>query len=117
MYREHGNPPIGPKTEGEKTNPADDLLIADSGEVPNAGLYECIVSVGASAAADVAVQRRNAANAANVGDVVVLKVTGGNQTGQYRFLFKLEASERIRVIMDDALTGTIAAAVNLEQYG
>ena len=117
MYREHGNPPIGPKSEGEKTNPADDLLIADSGAVPNAGLFECIVSVGSSAAADVQVQRRNAANSATVGDVLILKVTGGNQTGQYRCLFKLEVSERIRVLMDDALTGTIAAIVNLEQYG
>ena len=59
-------------------------------------------------------QRRNAADDANVGSTVVIKAPAG-QSGQYRFLFRLDASQRVRVIMDDALTGTISVAINLEK--
>lgn len=111
-----GNPAIGPESEGEKTNPIDDALVADSGAVVYGGIYEVLVTIGASAAADVQVQRRNAANDANVGDTPVIKVPAG-QSGQYRFWFNLAASERVRVVMDDALTGTLAASVNLMQMG
>lgn len=114
MFRDFGNAPFGPASEGEKTNPADELLMATSGALPYAGNYEVVVTVGASAAADFRLERRNAADAAAVGNTVVIKGPAG-QSGQYRFLFKLEASERVSVYMDDALTGTAAVALNLEQ--
>lgn len=113
MFRDVGNPPLGPYSEGELTNPVDDALTADTGALA-AGNYEFLITVGASAAADVMVQRRNAANSGNVGNTVVLKAPAG-QSGQYRFLYVLETSERVRVIMDDALTGTIAVSINGER--
>src|SRR5215212_6305689 len=99
MYRDYGNPPLGPFSEGEKTNPADELLMADSGALAR-GTYEAIVTVGASAAADFRLERRNAADSAAVGNTVVIKGPAG-QSGQYRFMFVLEASERLKVYMDD----------------
>lgn len=113
MFRDYGNPALGPFSEGEKTNPADELLMATSGAMA-AGNYEVIVTLGASAAADFRLERRNAADAAAVGNTLVIKGPAG-QSGQYRFLFKLETSERISVYMDDALTGTAAVGLNLEQ--
>jgi hypothetical protein len=109
-----GNVPIGPETEGEQTNPADDAVMADSGAITSRGIYEVLVSIGASAAAHFQVQRRNVANSGNVGDVPVIYGPAG-QTGQYRFWFSLLKTERVRVVMDDALTGTAAVTVNLMQ--
>lgn len=107
-----GNRAIGPESEGELTNPIDDALVADSGAVPYAGVYEVLLLVGASATAEFQVQRRNAANGANVGDTVILKAAAG-QTAEYRLYINLDVSERIRIVMDDALTGTAYGAVNL----
>lgn len=107
-----GNKPLI-KSEGEKTNPALNLLMADTGALA-AGTWELRFTVGASAAADFQIQRRNAANTANVGDVVILKGPAG-QSGQYIFTFHLEVNERVRVVMDDALTGTAAVAINGEK--
>lgn len=102
---------IGPFSEGEQTNPADELLMADSKALP-AGAYEVLVSVGASAASDLAVEHRNQANDGNIVRVVIKAVAG--QTGQYRFFIQAAESQRVRVLMDDAQgAGTVAAWVNL----
>lgn len=100
-------------TEGEQTNPADDQLMADSGAMW-AGVYEARVTVGASAVADFAVQRRNSANDANVGAVPVVKVPAA-MSCQYVFTFQLHVGERVRVVMDDGLTGVAVAVLNLDQ--
>lgn len=111
--RDAGNPALGPFAVAEATNPVDDALVADTGAL-SVGNYDVIVTVGASAAAHFAVQRRNAANGANVGDVPILYAAAG-QSGQYRFYYTLAEGERIRVIMDDALTGTVACSINAEK--
>jgi hypothetical protein len=113
-FREFGNPPRGPFSVAEATNPTAGTVTADTGALP-AGNYEVRVTVGASAAAQFLLQRRNAANGANVGDTVVLYAAAG-QSGQYVFSFVLEASERVRVVMDDTLAaGTASCAINAEQ--
>lgn len=106
-----GNRPIL-KSSGELTNPADESVVVDSGAVAYGGVYEVIIVISASAAAQFKVQRRNAANGANVGDEVGLYGVA-SQSQPYRFYYTLEASERIRLLMDDALTGTVWATVNL----
>lgn len=110
-----GNPPLGPYTEGELTNPIDEALVADTGAVAVPGLYEVLVTVGASAASQVRLERRNAANGANVGGTRVIYVVAG-QSGQYRFRYVLETSERIRLVMDDALgAGALHGSLDLEK--
>ena len=115
MFRDYGNPALGPYSEGELTDPTADTLTADTGAVALGGNYECIVTCGGSAAADFRLERRNTANDADVGDTVVIKGPAG-QSGQYRFLLRIDAGERVRVVMDDNLTGTASVALNLEKY-
>jgi hypothetical protein len=108
-----GNAPIL-NSVAISTNPTAGTVMADSGAVPYAGLYEVNVIIGQSAAATFTIQRRNAANGANVGSTVDLFGAAG-QSGQYRLLYTLEITERVRVVMQANLTGTAAAAVQIEQ--
>lgn len=103
------------ETAGETTNPADNAVVADTGAL-NEGIYEFRIFFGATAAAHFAVQRRNAANGANVGDVPIIYAAAG-QTGCYPFRLSLEAGERVRVTMDDALTGDASCIINGEKLG
>lgn len=111
--REIGNTALGPFSEGEQTNPADSAVVADTTALQG-GNYDVLVTVGASAAAHFALERRNVANNANVGAVPILYGAAG-QSGQYRFIYTIDTGERIRVIMDDALTGTVAVVLNLDK--
>jgi hypothetical protein len=106
------SPPIGPETEGALTNPTSGDTVCDSGTVPNTGLYRAYVGVNCTAAATFTIQRRNTANSGTVGDALVKYVTG---TAQYVYLFKLEAGERLRVVMGANLTGLAAGDIWLEQ--
>lgn len=102
---------VGPFSEGEQTNPADELLMADSKALP-AGAYEVLVSVGASAASDLAVEHRNLANDGSIVRVVIKAVAA--QTAQYRFFIQATEGQRVRILMDDAQgAGTVAAWINL----
>lgn len=102
-------------SEGETTNPLDSAVVADTGAL-NAGIYEFRIYIGATAAAHFMVQRRNAANGANVGVTPVFYAAAG-QTGCYPLTITLEDGERVRVILDDALTGDCAVTINGEKLG
>lgn len=108
-----GNPPIL-DSQGELTNPTAGTVTADSGVVPFNGIYEARIVIAGSAAAQFLVQRRNAANGANVGDVIGLYGAAG-QSSQFVLNYVLAAGERVRVVMDDNLTGTAYCAITLEQ--
>jgi hypothetical protein len=113
-FREFGNPPRGPFSAAEATNPVAGTVMADTTALP-AGNYDVRVTVGASATAQFRLEHRNAANDANVGDTVVLYGAAG-QSGQYVFSVVLETGERVRVVMDDTLAaGLASAAINAEQ--
>lgn len=112
MYS-RGNAPIL-DSQGELTNPTTATVIADSGVVAFRGLYEVRVIIGGSVAAQFQLQRRNAANGANVGDVVGLYGAAG-QSSQFVLNYYLDAGERVRLMMDDNLTGTAYCAITVEQ--
>jgi hypothetical protein len=103
------------ETEGKQTDPDTTDVMADTGAL-TAGIWEFKVSLGASAAATFLVQRRNAANSDDVGDVPVVYVPAG-ATGQYVYTFEIETGERVRVMMEANLTGTAAAVLNYEKLG
>lgn len=107
-----GNPPIGPKSEGAKSNPTNTTLMADSGAVPVGGLYRAYIGISGTAAGTFTIQRRNAANGANVGDTLTKYVNG---IAQFVYTFTLVASERVRVVMGADLTGDAACDIWLEQ--
>lgn len=111
-----GNPSIV-ESEGIQVNPVAGTVMADSGPVQNlvGANYEARIVFGASAAAVMQVERRNAANGANVGDVVVL-FCGASSSEQVTLRYVLEPLERIRVTMQANLAaGSAAATVNLER--
>lgn len=102
-------------TAGETTNPADNAVVADTGAL-NEGVWEFRIYIGATAAAHFQVERRNAANGATVGAAPVFYAAAG-QTGCYPLTIALEQGERVRVKMDDALTGDASVFINGEKLG
>lgn len=106
-----GNPPLW-ESEGVKTNPSAGDVLADTGALA-VGLYDIRILVGGSAAASWTVNRRNAANGADVGDQpLVYTPAGASQWAQ--FTMSLEASERVRLKVS-ALTGTACALITAER--
>jgi hypothetical protein len=108
-----GNAPIF-NSVAEATNPASGAVMADTGAVAFRGLYDVRVIIGASATATFDVQRRNAANNANVGSVVTLYAAAG-QSSEFILTYALDVGERIRVVMHASLTGTSTCAIQIEQ--
>lgn len=111
-YRDYGNKPTL-DAGAKETNPDTTDVMADSGAL-SAGIYDVRVIIGASAAAIFQVERRNADNDASVGDVVILYCAAG-QSAQFALPYVLEEGERVRVMMNANLTGTAAAAINVER--
>ena len=112
VQRAPGNPPIL-AAEALATNPLSGAVVADSGAVPATGLYEVRVIVSSSAAANFALQRRNAGNTANVAPFPVTIYTQA-QSAQYALMVPLLVGERFRVTMGANLTGNAQACVQLE---
>lgn len=96
-----------------ETNPTTATILADTAALPSA-LYEVRCVVGSSVAAIFVLERRNAANGANVGDPVNLYAAAG-QSGEYVFKFEVNKDERFRVRPQANITGTAAAALQVER--
>lgn len=111
-FYDWGNPPRV-ETEGELTNPTTATVMADTGALA-AGRWHIFVSIGCSVAGQFQIQRRNAANGANVGDVPVKYIAAG-QSAQFVYQTVLEAGERVRVLPDDNVTGTAVADLVFQQ--
>lgn len=109
------NPIVGPVTAGTQVNPDTTVVMADTTALV-AGRYEVRVAMSASAAATFAIQRRDAANSANVGNVVVKRLAAG-ACAQFVYTFTIEASERVRVMMAASLTGSAEADIQVEKLG
>jgi hypothetical protein len=113
-FQDWGNP-ANHVASTEQTNPTAGTVLVDTGalDAGKATQWRMLVTICASAAAQFQIQRRNAANGANVTAILIYVPAG--DTRQFLFGFTLEASERVRVVMDDNLTGTAAAEINYEQ--
>lgn len=118
--------PVRIDASTQTVDPADNAVIADTDALNGAygttlysgggGIYHVLVVVGASAAAKVQVQRRNAANSATVGDIPIIYCPAGS-TVAVPFKFEILNGERIRVLMEDALTGNIAVTIQAQKIG
>ena len=108
--RDPGNAPVY-VSEGDKTNPSSGDVLADTGAIA-AGLYEVRVFAGTTLSSSVLVQRRTAANA--LVEPAVRLYTAANLSAEYVFTFKLETSERVRVVAGANLTGNAFAALQYE---
>jgi len=104
-------------SEGELTNPLDEALVADTGALP-AGQYEVFALVGASAIAQIKMERRNRANSANVGVVVGGLYVPANQTVPIAWTYEIMRDERIRLLLDDAVAaGTVWGSICAKRIG
>jgi hypothetical protein len=88
-----------PATQGQVASPVGGTLLADTGQLLN-GTYSVFIQIGKAVnnSADFLIQRRNAANAANIWEMMgSLEISGpGNLT--YSLSCILQLNERIRVI-------------------
>jgi hypothetical protein len=120
MKRNLGTLAQGPFSEGVQTNPTTATVMADTGAITAGGVhstslaFEFVVTCWASVVATFSVQRRNAANDANVGNVATIRIPA-DMAGQYRFLYTLVSGERLRVVPQANITGTAAVTINGEQ--
>lgn len=96
-----------------QTNPTTATVLADTGAL-TASLYEARITCGCTVAAIFQVQRRNAANDGNTGDVIYIRAAAG-QTGEYVFKYELNTNERIRVLPAANITGDAEASVSVER--
>lgn len=96
------------------TNPAINTVLADGlaraeAPTPDGVEYDYLVVISASAAADVSIEHRNAANGANV--EVVTHILPASLIALL-IQVRLAQNERLRVIMAAALTGRISASLH-----
>jgi hypothetical protein len=110
--RAPGNKPVL-DASAATANPGTSDILADTGAL-GPGRYEVRVLVGGDAAGTFQVQRRNAANGANVGDVPII-YTAATSSGEYVLTYVLETGERIRVLPTASLTGNFAATIQVEE--
>lgn len=112
------NYPVLIGSEGELTNPSSGDVAADSGAIASedggGGVYEALVNVSSTALAEFAVQRRNAANGANVGTAPIIYCPA-NSGRDPVFRFEIERGERIRVVLNANLTGTCVANITVQR--
>ncbi len=114
MANRLSNYPVIRDSQGEQTTPTAATVMADTGAIgavggqDGGGVYEITVVVSATAIAEFALQRRNAANGANVGDVHVFYCPAGSFT--FKWVDELEKGERFRIVMDTTLAAGVAVA-------
>jgi len=98
---------------GIQTNPAINTILADTGALGAAGddghEYDFLVVISSSAAADVSIEHRNAANTANV--ETATHVVPASLVAIF-VQARMARNERLRVIMAAALTGRISATIH-----
>lgn len=101
-------------SQGKKTDPAANTVMADTGQIATIGDFRATVLASASAAAIMTVQHRNAANNGSVTDDQIIYVPAGGTVAVERLITTTAALQRVRVIMNANLTGTAGANITLE---
>lgn len=100
--------------QGELTNPSSGDVAADTGALGAAagggGTYEILVVAASTAFVELALQRRNAANDATVGDALIF-YGPANNTVAVPFRLQCERGERFRVVLNANLTGIASVSI------
>lgn len=107
-----------PATLGDVAAPAAGALLADTGAL-EAGVYSVFVHVGCQNTAnsgDFIIQRRNAANAANLWQIRSGLKVADSETS-FQFTCRLEVNERIRVVEANIGSYTVLANIWTERLG
>lgn len=101
-------------SQGKQTNPDDTTVMADTDVIATVGDFRAVCTLGASVVATWLVQHRNADNDASIVDDLLIYTRAGESL-QFEWLVTTTAvSQRVRVMMEAAITGTAAASISLE---
>jgi len=106
-----------PFTAGAQAAPAVNFIMADTGAQP-AGNYQLYIFVGTQTAGgggDFAIERRDAANAANIWTQLASVLPTGSNTFQLSATLKLQLNERLRIRCTVGAGGTWQASIWLLQ--
>lgn len=108
-----------PFTVGSLTNPGVNTVLADSGP-RGRGTYRVRIETGvtglAGNGADIAIQRRNAANGANIWQSIMNVFVGGFGNWVWSGNIVLEDQERIRVFTNAGGTGVFLSNIWIGPY-
>lgn len=133
MSLRQSNFPVVYDTQGEQTNPTTATVLADTGQLGNSiaspmsgtalitgggGIYEVLVVINSEVASvtEYVVQRRNAANGANVGDVPILYCPASSIHSEL-LRFEAESGERFRVLPNANITGDVTVTIQAQRVG
>lgn len=104
-------------SQGEVTSPTTSTVMADTGALTRVGVYEVLGVVCAEASAQFQLEHRNAANDGNEDDVVAVYCPA-NSTVPFLWKFSINnRNERVRIMMQQNLTGVAVASLNVQRVG
>lgn len=93
-------------------NPAAGTVLVDSGQIPNdQAMSACYIIMTSTVACFFVVERRNAANTATVTDQAVACQANSTCTLNFQIPIDFLQNERLRVIINGAVTGTVQASM------
>jgi len=99
---------------GEVTNPAGNVVIIDTGQLP-AGDYDVIATISAAATAGVtsrnSLEHRNAANAATLSEFFSFVTPTGTMINTFSIALRLALNERLRWFNGNAFTGKVGGVI------
>lgn len=91
-------------SQGEQTNPGTSTVMADTGAITKPGFYEVLAIVNTTANAQFELQHRNSGNTGVVSDTAGV-YCAANAPAEVKGLYFINENERVRVMMNAALTG------------
>lgn len=98
-------------TEGKKSSPSDNTLLADSGAL-TAQEWQVTILISSTIAAKVRIQHRNAANTGNIAQHEV-SVGGSAPYNTPILRIQVADNERIRVVTEGVILGDVQASLFL----
>jgi len=103
---------------GEVTNPAGNVIIIDTGPLPE-GDYDVVATLSAAATAGVtsrnSLEHRNAANAATVSDFFSFVTPTGEMNYSITIALRVLLNERLRWFNGNAFTGKVGGVIAIKR--
>lgn len=101
-------------SEGAQLNPLTTTVFASTGQVTVVGNYQAHITISTDAAAVINIQWRNAADAANNKEQRIY--FAASQTAEFIFPMRIDAiNERVRVIPNANVTGSVSASIHWQK--
>lgn len=100
------------QTQGRLTNPNAGAVVADTGPLPSGTSYSPQLVVSSTTTAQVLLQRRDAANAQTLTEqLIVCPANNTINISVTGYLNELQDNERIRLVLNANMTGSIQGSL------